>query len=187
MEPTQNHVTSLLPAVAAGDLAAKEALWRLVYDELRRMARGQMAHEGRRDELQTTVVAHEAYLRMVGNNWAAAPANRRYFFAAAAKAMRQFLVDNARKRDRLKRGGGDTPGEVLGDAPMLGRDPTVVLALEEALERLTQRDPQAAQVVQCRFHGGLSVDETAEAIGVSPRQVDKVWQHARAWLHAQLA
>jgi len=187
MDKTKTHVTQLLPGVAAGEAGAIEALWRLVYDELRSIAKRLMAREGRRDDLQTTVVAHEAYIKLVGNDWAAVPANRGYFFAAAARAMRQFLVENARRRNSDKRGGGVPTAELLHDAPMLGRDPTTVLAIEEALEKLAECDPQALQVVQCRFHGGLTGEETAEALGISPRQVDKIWQHARAWLAQQLA
>jgi RNA polymerase sigma factor (TIGR02999 family) len=183
----QSQITSLLSAVGTGDAAAAERLWRLVYDELHRIAQSKMAQEGRRGDIQTTVLVQEAYLRLVGNDGAAIPAHRPHFFAAAANAMRQFLVDDARKRGRLKRGAKQTPGELGGALGVFENDPAELLALDEALRKLRERDPQKAEIVQLRFFAGLTIDETAEALGVSSRLVDKEWRFAKAWLKREMA
>jgi DNA-directed RNA polymerase specialized sigma24 family protein len=207
----QSQITSLLTAVEAGDAGAAERLWRVVYDELHHIAHAKMSHESRPGELQTTVLVQEAFLRLMGNagggdNGSAPPlngmphrsrgsrtppaatlVNRRYFFAAAANAMRQFLVDDARKRGRMKRGGKQTPGEIGGALGVFERDPAEVLAVNEALAKLRARDPQKADIVQCRYFAELSIDETAEALGVSPRLVDKEWRFAKAWLKRELS
>lgn len=183
----QTQITSILTAVGNGDAGAAEKLWRIVYDDLHRVAHARIVREGRRADLQTTVLVQEAYLRLVGskNDGANLPANRRHFFAAAANAMRQFLVDDARKRGRQKRGGGRQPVGI-GDAAALATDPAEVLALDEALVKLREHDPPKAEIVQLRYYAGLSIDETAEVLGLSPRQVDKEWRFAKAWLHKQL-
>ena len=181
--PTQ--VTLLLDAAGRGDSAANEQLWSIVYEELRHVAHRQMASERDRCTLDTTVLVHETYLRLGGNEhvpWV----NRRHFFAATAQAMRRIRVDDARKRRRVKRGGGERPvplGEGLGvqDAELLD-----VLALDEALRKLEREDPRKAEVVMLRHFSGLSVDETAEAMELSPRTIDKEWRFARAWLHREL-
>lgn len=187
VEQPRTQITSLLSAVGNGDAGAAEQLWRAVYDELRLVAKARMTHERRRADLQTTVLVHEAYVRLIGGDGAAIPANRRHFFAAAANAMRQFLVDDARKRGRHKRGGGRRPGELGEAAAALDCDPAEVLALDEALAKLRQHDERMADIVQLRYFAGLSVDETAEVLGISPRQVDKKWSFARAWLHRELS
>jgi RNA polymerase sigma factor (TIGR02999 family) len=153
-----------------------------------------MAREGRRGDLQTTVLVQEAYLRLMGGDGAAVPANRRHFFAAAANAMRQFLVDDARKRGRHKRGGGRARVDTRSSAANLGEtaaapdtDPAEVLALDEALPKLRAHDERKAEIVQLRYFAGLSVDETAEVLGLSARLVDKEWRFAKAWLHRELS
>lgn len=195
VDQPQTEITTLLSAVGRGDSAAADRLWRLVYDELHRVARARMAREGRRGDLQTTVLVQEAYLRLMehDHDGAALPVNRRHFFAAAANAMRQFLVDDARKRGRQKRGGGRTPagiGEAVGAgeaAAALDADPAETLALDEALSRLRARDARKAEIVQLRYFAGLTIDETADVLEISPRQVDKEWRFARAWLHRELS
>jgi RNA polymerase sigma factor (TIGR02999 family) len=183
----QTQITSLLCAVGNGDAGAAEQLWRVVYDELHRVAKARMAHE-RRGDVQTTILVQEAYLRLVGTDGDGAniPANRRHFFAAAANAMRCFLVDDARRKGRQKRGGGRASVELWEAAAALESDPAEVLALDEALAKLREYDPRKAEIVQLRYFAGLSTDETAEVLGLSPRQVDKEWRFAKAWLHRLL-
>ena len=183
----QSQITSLLSAVGNGDNGAAERLWRAVYDELHRVAKARMAREGRRGDLQTTVLVQEAYMRIMGKDGAAVPENRRHFFAAAANAMRQFLVDDARKRGRAKRGGGRRPGELGEAVAALDCDPAEVLALDEALEKLRLHDAEKAEIVQLRYFAGLTIDETADVLGISPRKVDKEWRFAKTWLHRELA
>lgn len=193
----QTQITSLLSAVSNGDAGAAERLWRAVYDELHGIAHARMAREGRRGDLQTTVLVQEAYLRLMGGAArggdgadpqaaAAIPANRRHFFAAAANAMRQFLVDDARKRGRQKRGAGQRPAELSEEPATIDCDPAEILSLDEALTRLRALSERKAEIVQLRYFAGLSVDEAAEVLGISPRQVDKEWRFAKAWLHREL-
>lgn len=187
MHEPRTQITALLAAVGSGDGGAAERLWQVVYDELHRVAKARMAREGHRGDVQTTVLVQEAYLKLVGHDGDATPANRRHFFAAAANAMRQFLVDDARKRGRVKRGGGQRPVQLTDDAGAVGDDPTDVLALDEALARLRQHDADMADVVQLRYFTGLTIEETADILGISPRQVDKQWRFAKAWLHRELS
>lgn len=188
MDGPQSQITSLLSAVWSGDAGAVERLWLAVYDELHAVAKARLAREGRRGDIQTTVLVNEAYLRLVGNGGVAAvPENRRHFFAADANAMRQFLVDDARKRGRHKRGNGCRPAEFREAAFGLDCDPAEVLALNEALGKLRARDERKAEIVQLRYFAGLSIDETAEVLGISPRMVDKELRFAKAWLHRELA
>jgi RNA polymerase sigma-70 factor (ECF subfamily) len=157
----------------------------VVLAELRALARRQLGAGGRTGTLQTTELVHEAYLRLAGDARVTRH-GRAYFWAAAARAMRQVLVDAARRRGALKRGGGAALVS-LGDA-----DAAVeayaedLLALEDALAALERRNPRHARVVECRFFGGLGVDETAQALGVSPRTIKADWALARAWLAEQL-
>jgi RNA polymerase sigma factor (TIGR02999 family) len=178
-------ITGLLEAAERGEASAQERLWLVVYDELHRVAQRQLAREGGEQLLQTTALVNEAYLRLVGDgevHWN----NRRHFFAAAAKAMRRICVDYARQRESLKRGGGAQAEPLSGVPPVLQDDPTEVLALDEALEKLRQQDPRKAEVVMLRYYAGLSVDETAQALGLAPRTVDSDWQFARVWLYREL-
>ena len=152
------------------------------------MARRQMAVEPPGHALQPTALVHEAYLRLFGDNradWA----SRQHFFATASKVMRQIRVDDARKRKRIKRGGGQSPvsAEEVGEQPVFEQDPAEVLAVDEALEKLEKLDSRRAQIVTLRYFAGLSVDETASALDISPRTVDGDWQLARAWLHRELS
>lgn len=178
-------VTQLLVAVSQGDAHAGDRLWSAVYDELRRLARRQLANEGRDCTFESTSLIHEAFLRLVGDEpveWA----SRRHFFAAAARAMRHIRIDDARKRGRIKRG-GDRQAQPLNDQlAIFDNDPTEVLAVDEALKKLEEVAPRQAEVVMLRYFAGLSVDEAAQALGVSPRTVDYEWRFARAWLHREL-
>jgi RNA polymerase sigma factor (TIGR02999 family) len=183
----RTQITSLLSAIGNGDASAVEQLWRAVYDELHRVAKARMAREGQRGDLQATVLVQEAYLRLMCGRDASVPANRRHFFAAAANAMRQFLVDDARKRGRQKRGDGRRTVEFREAIFGLGCNPGEVLALDEALAKLRGRDARKAEIVQLRYFAGLSIDETAEVLGISPRMVNKEWRFAKAWLHRELA
>ncbi len=178
-------VTQLLVAAGQGDARASSRLWSVVYDELRRLAQRQLANEGPDCAFESTSLIHEAFLRLVGDEpveWA----NRRHFFAAAAQAMRHIRIDDARKRGRIKRGGARAAQPISDELASFDNDPTEVLAVDEALKKLEQAAPRQAEVVLLRYFAGLSVDETAEALGVSPRTVDYAWRLARAWLHREL-
>ena len=185
-ERAAGPITQLLDAVGGGDSEALNRLWSTVYDELHRLARSQLAQEGSGCSFQTTSLVNETYLRLIGDgdvSWA----NRRHFFGAAAKAMRRILVDDARMRERLKRGGGQAPGPLLDELPGPEQDPLKLLAISEALEKLEHVDPPRAEIAMLRYFAGLSIDETAAAINVSPRTVDTGWRFARAWLHRELS
>jgi len=178
-------VTQLLVAASQGDTRAGSRLWSVVYDELRRLARRQLANESPDCTFESTSLVHEAFLRLVGDEpveWA----NRRHFFAAAARVMRHIRIDDARKRGRIKRGGDRQAQPVNDELAVFDDDPTEVLAVDEALKRLEEVAPRQAEVVALRYFAGLSVDETAQALGVSPRTVDYEWRLARAWLHREL-
>ena len=179
-------VTALLLAWRAGDAEAGERLLPLVYEELHRQAARAMRREDEAHTLQATALVHEAYLRLVDQrhvDWK----NRAHFFGVAAQAMRRVLVDHARGRLAEKRG-GTMQRVTLGDA---GAEPSAdagleVLALHEALERLAALDPEQARLVELRYFGGLGIEETAEALGVSAATVKREWAVARAWLRREL-
>lgn len=156
-----------------------------VYDQLRRIARRRMSRERPDHSLQATALVHEAYLRLVGHGdprWE----SRAHFYLAAARAMQRILIEHARKKNRLKRGGDRT--WVAADVVDLAEagDPEDVLALQDAIERLEREDPRAAEITRLRFYAGLTVEETAEALGLSERTVMREWSFARAWLHDAL-
>jgi RNA polymerase sigma factor (TIGR02999 family) len=157
----------------------------LVYDELRAMAHRQLAREKHHNTVSTTGLVHEVYLRLIDQ--AQVPeGNRPYFFGAAARAMRQILVDAARRRGRVKRGAGQEAIDL--DEIQLAADgfAAELVDLDEALERLAALYPRQASVVECRFFGGLSVEETAQALDLAPRTVKRDWSLARAWLYREL-
>jgi RNA polymerase sigma factor (TIGR02999 family) len=180
-----SQVTRLLAALGQGDRVAAEELVVLVYDELRRLARAQLRRERPGQTLQPTALVHEAYLRLVADG---APAwdNRGHFFAAAAEAMRRILVERARARGRIKRGSGARPTTLAEDSAVVEPAPEEVLALDHALDRLEARDRQMAEVVKLRYFAGLTVEETATSLALSPRSVNRMWTGARAWLLAQM-
>jgi RNA polymerase sigma factor (TIGR02999 family) len=177
-------ITERLLSPGADGPAVVDELVPLVYDELRRMAHRLMAAEAKPRTLDTTALVHEAYLKLVGSQDLPARA-RACFFGAAARAMRQVLVDAARRRGRLMRGGGERP-LALADMDLPEEVRTEVLEVDAALERLAALFPRQAQVLECRFFGGLSVEETAEALAISPRTVKRDWSLAQAWLFRQL-
>jgi len=188
---SRSRTAALLDAATASDreTSAFDELVPIVYEELRALARRQLAHEGRPATLQTTELVHEAYLRLV-DDAQVTRRGRAYFFAAAAHAMRRVLVDRARRRSALKRGSAG------GAEPMLSLDEVAVpidtfaddlLDLDAALGRLAEFDERKARIVECRYFGGLDVDETAEALDISPRTVKSDWAVARAWLYNALS
>jgi RNA polymerase sigma factor (TIGR02999 family) len=178
------EITAILAALRGGDRDAFGAVFPLVYDELRQMARRRMRGERPGHTLSPTALVHEAYLKLAGLErieWR----NRAQFFAVAAQAMRQVLVDHALRRKARKRGGGQvhvTLGEVAAQAPRVEE----ILSLDEALRRLESFDERRARVVVCRFFAGMEVDETAAALGVSEATVKRDWSFARAWLNREL-
>lgn len=178
------NVTQLLLDPQLSSVERAERLLPLVYEHLRSIARQRMASERDDHTLQPTALVHEAYLRLVGERelpWQ----NRAHFFAAAAEAIRHILLDHAKARGRAKRGGGVKRAESLVDLASTD-NPDEILALDEAFRRLESESPAAAQVVRLRFYGGLAVDEVAAALEMSPRQVDRYWAFARAWLYRAL-
>ncbi|HVS03242.1 MAG TPA: ECF-type sigma factor [Thermoanaerobaculia bacterium] len=183
-QATRGTVTALLAGADSGR-AAFDQLLPLVYDELRAMARRQLAGDWRQRTLDTTGLVHEAYLKLVDET--AVPLRcRAYFFAAAARSMRQVLVDAARRRSRLKRGGGAAAGDLEAASLTVDGFAAELLDLDRGLERLARDYPRQAEVLECRFFAGLSVDETARALDLSPRTVKRDWSLARAWLYREL-
>jgi RNA polymerase sigma factor (TIGR02999 family) len=177
-----DEVTCILSAIEAGDPHAAEHLLPLVYDELRRLAAQKMAQEKPGQTLDATALVHEAYIRLIGVAEPRAYRDRRHFFAAAASAMRRILIDRARRKQTEKHGGG-RPRQELPDvsAPDLDDE---LLALNEALEQLAIEDPLKARLVELRYFAGLTNDQAAEVLGISPSTADRHWAYARAWLQA---
>jgi RNA polymerase sigma factor (TIGR02999 family) len=189
--PSPQQVTQVLDAAAAGDPAASEALLPLVYDELRRLARQRLSHEGAGLTLQPTALVHEAWLRLVGDTeirWN----SRGHFFAAAAQAMRRILIERARRVAAARHGGALR----RIDLDAVDHSPELTIAvddqheqlahLDEALAQLERRDPRKAQIVMLRFFAGLSIEQTALAMDLSPATIKSEWRFARAWLHSEM-
>jgi RNA polymerase sigma factor (TIGR02999 family) len=186
-----SEVTRILFAIEQGDPHAAEQLLLLVYDELRQLAAQKLAKEPAGQTLQPTALVHEAYLRLLGkaeDEQAQEPSweNRGHFFAAAAEAMRRILVDNARRKNAVKHGGGlqrlDLEDHDVPVEPPLEE----MVALDEALTLLAETDPEAAKVVQLHFFAGLSIEQVAEALGVSRATAYRQWSYARAWLRCSM-
>jgi RNA polymerase sigma factor (TIGR02999 family) len=178
-------VTRILSALEQGDPQAAEQLLPLVYDELRKLAAQRLAEEKPGQTLQATALVHEAYLRLVDVERAQLWNSRGHFFAAAAEAMRRILVENARSKNRVKRGGGMRRLDL--DAALSVAEPADdLLALDEALDRLAAVDSLAARVVALRYFGGLTVQAAAEALGISLRSAERNWTYAKSWLHREL-
>lgn len=180
------RITQLLASAAEGDGAAQEELWSVVYSELRGIARHQMVSEGAGRTLQPTALVHEAWFRLFGANQAPW-SSRGHFFSAAAKAMRRIRIDDARKRNRLKRGGGKSCEAAPEQPAIFDQNPAEVLAVHEALDRLGAEDARKVDVVMLRYFAGLTEEETAAALGVSRRTVQNEWRLIRAWLHRELS
>jgi RNA polymerase sigma factor (TIGR02999 family) len=186
-----SDVTRILSDIDEGDPHAAEQLLPLVYDELRKLAAQKLAQEKAGQTLEATALVHEAYLRLVGSGDASSPQDqrwdsRRHFFAAAAEAMRRILVENARRKHSHKHGGGlerhdidqlELPARELSDD---------LLALDEALTKLAEKDPLKADLVKLRHFVGMTIPEAAQALGISPSTADRYWAYARAWLHQKI-
>jgi RNA polymerase sigma factor (TIGR02999 family) len=182
-----SDVTRILSAIEQGDQQAAEQLLPLVYDELRKLAADKMAQERPGQTLQATALVHEAYLRLVDREQVQRWDSRGHFFVAAAEAMRRILVEKARHKGRRKRG-GDHKRVDLADLEIQTQGPTDdVLALDEALTQLAQKHSQKAELVKLRYFARLTVDEAAQALGISATTAERYWTYARAWLFRQLA
>jgi RNA polymerase sigma factor (TIGR02999 family) len=179
------QITVLLNRASTGERESYERLAELVYGELRRMASQLMVSERRNHTLQPTVIASEAYLRLIdqpSRNWQ----NRAHFFAVAAQAMRRILVDHGRRRQSRKRWGALQRVNISEAAVVTVDSPEELLALDEVLTRLEKVDRRQSRIVELRYFGGLTEEEVAEVLGVSPRTVKREWSFARLWLHAEL-
>ncbi|MHC4589137.1 MAG: sigma-70 family RNA polymerase sigma factor [Planctomycetota bacterium] len=181
------EVTQVLDAARSGDGEAASKLLELVYDELRRLARHQMAAVPSGDTLQPTALVHEAYLRLLGREPEAGWEGRAHFFNTAARAMRDIIVEQARKHARIKRG-GDRKRVALDENTLVSPQTTSedLLALDEALRALEETHPTSARIALLRYFAGLTAEETAQAMGTSPRTVKRHWQYALAWLDRRM-
>lgn len=178
-----SEFSRILSQIESGDPQAAEQLLPLVYNELRQLAAQRLAHEKPGQTLQATALVHEAYLRLVGDQHFD---NRGHFFAAAAEAMRRILLNRARDKKRLKRGGERRRIDLDQIEIALDTEDEELLALDEALAQLDAEDPQAARLVNLRFFAGLTLKEAAASLGLSQRTAERQWTYARAWLYARL-
>ena len=179
-------ITRILSAIEQGDPRAAEQLLPLVYEELRKLAAQRMAQEIPGQTLQATALVHEAYLRLVGDEEIRPWNSRGHFFAAAAEAMRRILVEKARRKQRLRHGGNRHRVD-LDNLDLIQEEKTEgLLALDEALERLASEEATVGEVVKLRYFAGLTIEETAAALGISVRTANRHWAYARAWLYQQL-
>jgi len=180
-----NEVTQILGAVSRGEAKAANELLSLVYEELRRLAAAKMASEAPGQTLQPTALVHEAWLRLTNDDkrkWN----DRTHFFAAAAEAMRRILVDNARRKRTERHGGGQQRVELPELASAVMETDDKVLAVNEALEKFAVLDPQKAELVKLRYFVGMTLEQAAEALGISERTAKRYWAFARAWLHEEI-
>ena len=186
MEPSSKSITQLLVEWRNGDVTALDKLTPLVYEEMRRLANHYMRRERQGHTLQTSALVNEAYIRLVDHKnmrWE----NRAHFFAVAAQAMRRILVDHARSRNYAKRGGEAEKVELDEGAVVAEERAAELIALDDVLMDLARLDPRKSQLVELRYFGGLSIDETAEALGIAPVTVRREWRKAKAWLHRALS
>jgi RNA polymerase sigma factor (TIGR02999 family) len=181
-----NDVTHILSAIEQGDPKAAEQLLPLVYDELRRLAAQRLAHERPGQTLQATALVHEAYVRLVDDRENRGWDNRGHFFAAAAEAMRRILVERARGKGRVKRGGEWRRVDLEDLALAVSAPPDLLLTLDEAITGLEAEDPAAAALVRLRYYAGLSVEEAGASLGISNATAYRHWAYARAWMAADL-
>ncbi len=180
-----SDVTHILKAIDEGDANATDRLLPLVYEELRLLAAQRLAQEKPGQTLQPTALVHEAYLRLVMaevQDWS----SRGHFFAAAAEAMRRILVERARKKHRIKRGGAHQRVDIEEDALAEEQSPEILLALDEALDRFAREDPAKAELVKLRYFAGLTIPEAAKALNISKATADRYWSYARAWLFHEI-
>ena len=181
-----SDVTRILSQIESGDPSAAATLLPLLYDELRQLAAGKLAHESSGQTLQATALVHEAWLRLMDGDATSNWDSRGHFFSAAAEAMRRILVEGARRKKRIKHG-GDNSRVVLDEAGIAAPEPREdLLALDEALDKLAAGDKSAAELVQLRYFAGLTLTEAANAMNISPRSADRLWAYSRAWLHQEL-
>ncbi|HVK19136.1 MAG TPA: ECF-type sigma factor [Fimbriiglobus sp.] len=180
------EITRILSAIEAGDPRAAADLLPLIYDELRKLAAARLSQERPGHTLQPTALVHEAYLRLVGEGEGPHWDNRGHFFAAAAEAMRRILVESARRKTRIKHGGRLQRVDLDDQDVPVRPPPEEILALDEALTRLAQEDPEAAQVVQLHFFAGLPIEQAAEVLGMSRATAYRQWAFARSWLQCAI-
>jgi len=181
-----SEVTHILNAIEQGEPGAAEQLLPLVYTELRRLAGQKLAEEKPGQTLQATALVHEAYVRLVSAEETTRWNGRGHFFAAAAESMRRILVENARRKQCRKRGGGRQRVELEGREPAAEEPAEDLLALDAALDKLAALDPAAARLVQLRYFGGLTLPDAAETLSISPRTAGRLWAFARAWLRREI-
>ena len=181
-----SDVTQILSAIEQGETQAAEQLLPLIYDELRKLAAQKMAQENHGQTLQATALVHEAYLRLVDVEKVQHWNSRGHFFGAAAEAMRRILVEDARRKARLRHGGGRQRVGLSQISLDEDGDSLEILDLDEALIRLAGEEPKAAEVVQLRYFAGLTIEQTAQVMGISVRTANRHWTYARAWLFQQL-
>jgi RNA polymerase sigma factor (TIGR02999 family) len=181
-----SDVTRILSAIEAGDPRAAAELLPLVYGELRKLAAAHLAREKAGQTLQATALVHEAYVRLVGGEQPQSWNGRGHFFTAAAEAMRRILIDNARRKQRLKHGGGLQRVDLTNLDIANPADDVTNLAVSEALDKFAERDKIGAELIKLRFFGGLSNVEAARALGLSERTAKRDWAYARAWLYEEL-
>lgn len=180
-----SEVTRILQEIRGGDQKGAEQLLSLVYTELKRIAAQKMAGEAPGNTLQPTALVHEAWMRLVGDGDAHFE-NRAHFFSAAAEAMRRILVDSARRKNAIRRGGGAVREELEEDHLVQNVVPDELLAVDEALDLLAREDPVAANLVKLRYFVGMTMDEAARAMGIPLRNAERTWTYARAWLRRQI-
>ncbi len=182
-----NDVTRILKNIEDGDRQAAEQLLPLVYDELRRLAANRMRNEKSDHTLQPTALVHEAFMRLVGAEDRPQWDGRGHFFGAASEAMRRILIENARRRDSLRRGGNLVRQELNENDVITGEtNLETLLSLDEALTKLAAEDSGLAKLVELRYFTGLTIEEAAEVLGISPRTAKRNWAYARAWLRRKL-
>ena len=185
MADASGEITRLLEEIQAGDKAAEARLMQAVYPKLRRIAAHYLRQERVGHTLQATALVNEAYLQLLGQAGASLR-GRTHFFAAAAQSMRRILIDYARTRNAIKREGHRQRVELTDVLAVSEERLDEILAVDQALTRLAEREPRQSRVVELRFFGGLSRDEVAEVLGIAPRTVERDWNFARAWLHGEL-
>lgn len=185
-EPSQEEITGLLLDWGNGDKAALDRVIPMVYQELRRLAHRQMRRERAGDTLQTTALINEAYLRLVDYT-RVRPRDRTHFFAIAAQAMRRILIERARSHRSAKRGSGAQKVSLDAVENISNERAADLIALDEALTNLAALDPRKAQLVEMKYFGGMNIEETAEALGVSTPTVERDWHTARIWLHREIS
>jgi RNA polymerase sigma factor (TIGR02999 family) len=182
-----SEVTQILAAVERGDTHAAEQLLPLVYDELRKLAAARMAEEKPGQTLQPTALVHEAYVRLVGPDAGQAWNGRGHFFAAAAEAMRRILVEQARRKNSLKRGSGRRRAEPDEIAAPADYQTDELLSVSDAVDDLAREDPVKAELVKLRYFAGLSVQDAADALGISRATADRYWAYAKVWLYCRVS